>query len=287
MEEWLENFVMCEKLICEVLNEVGKPQEQVPPMAARKYTPEKIKNHEKPESGPPSACVIGKNRKDLQENKVMGKNGKVVKEGVKSVVKKIKENLKGAENGPKNLEENQLNSRKNRKRGPERVFKETKLINGGKFQIVKCAEFGIERSTKQIRKSSGGGGNTANFNFKKPTNERIPSTKVEMAGKPTNVKLERMPQSTKSDSLDVFSTKPSKNIVENSVEVESVDFVLVDKSTLSLESLENNVGEMGSHQKKESSGKAKRKRTSLEGSQEHEVKSPKKLRKGGGRQFVP
>ena len=87
-----------------------------------------------------------------------------------------------------------------------------------------------------------------------------------------------MPQSTKSDSLDVFSTKSSKNIVENTVEVESVDFLLVDKSTLSLE---NNVEEMGSHQKKESSGKAKRKRTSLEGSQENEVKSPKKLRKGG------
>ena len=194
------------------------------------------------------------------------------------MVKKIKENLKGAENGPKNLEKNQLNSRKNRKRGPERVFKETKLINGGKFQIVKCAEFGIERSTKQIRKSSGGGGNTANFNFKKPTNERIPSAMVKMAGKPTSVKLERMPQSTKSDSLDVFSTKPSKNIVENSVEVESVDFVLVDKSTLSLE---NNVEEMGSHHKKKSSGKAKRKRTSLEGSQENAVKSPKKLGKGG------
>ena len=37
--------------------------------------------------------MIGKNRKDLQETKVMGKNGIVVKEGVKSVVKKIKDNL--------------------------------------------------------------------------------------------------------------------------------------------------------------------------------------------------
>ena len=46
-------------------------------------------------------------------------------------MKKTKENLKGGENVPKNLEENQLNSRRNRKRGPERVFKETKLINGG------------------------------------------------------------------------------------------------------------------------------------------------------------
>ena len=81
--------------------------------------------------------------------------------------------------------------------------------------------------------------------------------------------------------MDVFSTKPSKNIVGNNVEVESVDFVLVDKSILSLD---NSVEEMGSHQKKESSssGKAKRKRKSLEGSPENEIQSPKKLRKGGG-----
>ena len=43
----------------------------------------------------------------------------------KEGVKKIKENLKGAENGPKSLEENHLKSRKNRKRVPEKVFKET------------------------------------------------------------------------------------------------------------------------------------------------------------------
>ena len=60
MEEWLENFVMCEELLCEMMNEIGKPREQVPPMAVRKYTPEKIENHEKPETGPPPACVIGK-----------------------------------------------------------------------------------------------------------------------------------------------------------------------------------------------------------------------------------
>ena len=77
MEEWLENFVICEKIISEVLNEVGNPQEQVPPIAARKNTPEKIKNHEKQESGPPSACVIRKNEKD-------------VKRGVKNVMKKQK-----------------------------------------------------------------------------------------------------------------------------------------------------------------------------------------------------
>ena len=121
--------------------------------------------------------------------------------------------------------------------------------------------------------------------MEKPTNEKISSTKVEMAGMSTNVKLERMPQSTKSDSLDVFSTKPLKNTVENIVEVENVDFLLTDNSVLSLkrlEGLENDVRKIGSHQnhKKEdqSSGKAKRKRTCLEASPE----SPKKLRKGGG-----
>ena len=220
-------------------------------------------------------------------------NVKVVKRGDKDVKKKIKENFGGAESDQKNLEANQLRSRKNRKRGPEKIFKETKLINGGKFQIIKCAEFGIERSTKKFGifgKSSGVGGDTTNFNLGRPTNEITTSTKVEMAGKPTNVKPERVHQSTKSDSLDVFSTKPFRNTVENIVEVENVDFLLTDNSVLSLkrlDGLENDVRKIGSHQnhKKEdqSSGKAKRKRKCLEASPQ----SPKKLRKGGGGQFVP
>ena len=138
---------------------------------------------------------------------------------------------------------------------------------------------------KNFGKSSGGGGVTTNINLGRPTNEITASTKVEMAGKPTNVKPERMPQSTKSDSLDVFSTKPLKNTVKNIVEVENVDFVLTDNSELSLkrlEGLKNDVEKIGSHQnhKKEypSSGKSKRKRTCLEASPQ----SPKKLRKGGG-----
>ena len=44
-------------------------------------------------------------------------------EKVKKGVKKIKENLKGGENVPKNLEENQLNSRKNRKGGKKEFLK--------------------------------------------------------------------------------------------------------------------------------------------------------------------
>ena len=114
--------------------------------------------------------------------------------------------------------------------------------------------------------------------MEKPTDKKIPSTKVEMAGKPTNVKIERMPQSTKSDSSDVFSTKLSKNIVENTVQVKAVEFVLVYKYKISLE---NNVEEMGGHQKQESKENAKRKRKSLEESQEDVRKLPKKSRKSG------
>ena len=90
MDEWLENFVLCEKIMSEVLNEIGNPQEQVPPIEARKNAPEKTKNQEKQESGPPSACVKRKNEKD-------------VKRGVKMVMKKTKENLRGAENDQNKL----------------------------------------------------------------------------------------------------------------------------------------------------------------------------------------
>ena len=136
----------------------------------------------------------------------------------------------------------------------------------------------------KLEKGRERGENTTNFNLEKPTNEKIPSTKVEMAGKPTNVKHERVYQSTKSDSLDVFSTKPFRNTVENIVEVENVDFVLTDNSELSLKRLEvlkNDSEKTGSHQKHktegQSPGKTKRKRKSLEAS----PKSPKKFRKGG------
>ena len=213
-------------------------------------------------------------------------NVKVVKRGDKDVKKKIKENFGGAKSDQKNLEANQLRSRKNIKRGPEKIFKETKLINGGKFQIIKCAEFGIERSTKKFGifgKSLGVGKDTTNLNLGRPTNEITTSTKVEMAGKPSNEKPERMHQSTKSDSLDDYSTKPFRNTVENIVELENVDFVLTDNSNLSwkrLEVLKNDPEKIGSHQKHkkegQSSGKSKRKRKSLEASPQ----SPKKFRKG-------
>ena len=75
--------------------------------------------------------------------------------------------------------------------------------------------------------------------------------------------------------MDVFNSKHSKNIVENNVQVEAVEFLLVGENKLSLE---NTIDEMGSHQKQEN---AKRKRRSLEEGQEDVPKSPKKFRKGG------
>ena len=39
---------------------------------------------------------------------------------------------------------------------PEKVYNETIIRNGGKFQIFKCAEFGLERTTRNLtnKKSS-------------------------------------------------------------------------------------------------------------------------------------
>ena len=44
VDEWVENFVMCEEIICEIVSELGKPREQELPVAVREnITPEKIK----------------------------------------------------------------------------------------------------------------------------------------------------------------------------------------------------------------------------------------------------
>ena len=43
VDEWVENFVMCKEIICEIVSELGKPREQVPPVAVREnINPEKI-----------------------------------------------------------------------------------------------------------------------------------------------------------------------------------------------------------------------------------------------------
>ena len=49
---------------------------------------------------------------------------------------------------PSNLKSAQLLTRKNEVRKPERIYNETKIINGGRFEITKCAEFGLLRSTR-------------------------------------------------------------------------------------------------------------------------------------------
>ena len=54
----------------------------------------------------------------------------------------------------KSLENAQKFTRMNRKRKAERIYSETKIINGGKFNIVKCAEFGVERTSRKVREKS-------------------------------------------------------------------------------------------------------------------------------------
>ena len=79
----------------------------------------------------------------------------------------------------KRLENAQKLTRMNRTRKAERIYSETEIINGEKFKIVKCAEFGIERTTK------------------KRTNSSAPKSK--------NIPAGRIPNSTK-----INAAKPSR-----------------------------------------------------------------------------
>ena len=89
MGDWLENFVMCEELICEIVNELRQDQEQVPPVAASEVLTPEI---ETPESGPPSAYVLEEKKKNgLVFKKI---ENEIVRGGVKFV-----EVLKGAGGG--------------------------------------------------------------------------------------------------------------------------------------------------------------------------------------------
>ena len=47
MDEWLENFAMCEEIMSEILKDLGNPQEQDPPprnCSQKEYPREKQKN---------------------------------------------------------------------------------------------------------------------------------------------------------------------------------------------------------------------------------------------------
>ena len=61
----------------------------------------------------------------------------------------------GAVEQNKRLENAQKFTRMNRKRKPERIYSETKIINGGKFNIVKCAEFRVEMTLRKVRDKLG------------------------------------------------------------------------------------------------------------------------------------
>ena len=47
----------------------------------------------------------------------------------------------------KKLEKAQKRTRILRLKKSEKIYKETKLINGGKFKKIKCADFAVERTT--------------------------------------------------------------------------------------------------------------------------------------------
>ena len=82
-------------------------------------------------------------------------------------------------------------TRMNRKRNPERMYSETEIINGGKFKIVKCAEFGIERTSRKVK-----GNSLEKTSVPKSKNDRTgsfpkcageqPTKPVKLAGMPTD-----------------------------------------------------------------------------------------------------
>ena len=119
----------------------------------------------------------------------------------------------GGAGGPnKRLENAQKLTRMNRKRKPERIFSETKIINGGKFKIVKCAEFGIERTSRKVSGNSlektcvPKSKNNRTESFPKCAGEQ-PTKPVKLAGMPTNVKLEKMPENVQKSLNPTKDTK--------------------------------------------------------------------------------
>ena len=107
--------------------------------------------------------------------------------------------------------------------------------------------------------------------MEKSTNEII-STKFELAGKPTNVKIDRSPQIRKGESLEVLTRKNWRNSVP-------VDFSFDDKLELSLRSKCDEDMLEGSHQKENRSNKRKSGEVMQEESEAGDNK-PKKLNCG-------
>ena len=96
----------------------------------------------------------------------------------------------------KKLENAQKASRIHRMRKPERIYSETKIINGGNF---KMAEFGVERTTKKYKpkkiQNSSVPKSKEYFagSFPKCAGEN-PTKSRKMAGMPTNVKIDKIPE---------------------------------------------------------------------------------------------
>ena len=87
----------------------------------------------------------------------------------------------------------------NRKRKAERIDRETKIINGGKFNIVKCAEFGVERTSRKVKEKSVKKTSVPKSkidrkgSFPKCAGEQ-PTKPKKLVGMPTNVTIENMPE---------------------------------------------------------------------------------------------
>ena len=134
----------------------------------------------------------------------------------------------------KRLKNAQKFTRINRNRKTERIYSETKIINGGKFNIVKCAEFGVERTSRKVREKSvkrtsvpkSKSKSDIKGSFPKCAGEQ-PRKPKKLAEMPTNVKIENMPDNvqnllnpTKNTKL---TEKPSKykntNLLKNRLEI--------------------------------------------------------------------
>ena len=91
----------------------------------------------------------------------------------------------------KKLDNAQKRIRILRVRKPEKVYNETKIINGVQFKIFKWSEFGVEMTTrklKNVKSSVPKSKKDPAESFPKCTREN-PTKSRNMVGMPTNVKL--------------------------------------------------------------------------------------------------
>ena len=131
MEKWVEDFARCEELVEEIFEKVSlvisyknKELEKGTPLEQKQV--EKTENWEKIKT-----LMQGGEEKVKKEQKKLIRGGGEQK----SKQNGGRENVEQS----KRLENGQKTSRIHRMRKPDRLYCETKIINGGKFKIQKCA----------------------------------------------------------------------------------------------------------------------------------------------------